>query len=87
MRARLSDLWDPRGTVDRGTYAFWGVFLTILKYNIDRVLVAITTHKRLSPLAYWIPGDLFGVFRSRATARARATAPARRAAVPGRASR
>lgn len=81
MRARLSDLWDPRGTVDRGTYAFWGVFLTILKYNIDRVLVAITTHKRLSPLAYWIPGDLFGVFPLSGD-RARAALPLLLVALP-----
>jgi uncharacterized membrane protein YhaH (DUF805 family) len=62
MKARLSDLWDPRGTVDRGTYAFWGVCLAILKYNVDRILVAVTSEKRLSPLTYWMPGDLFGVF-------------------------
>ena len=25
-------------------------------------VVAITAHRRLSPLAYWLPGDLFGAF-------------------------
>ena len=61
MRARLSDLWSPFGTADRGTYAFWGVLLAILKYNLDRVVVALTLHRKLSPLVYWLPGDFFGV--------------------------
>jgi uncharacterized membrane protein YhaH (DUF805 family) len=62
LNLRLSDLWSLRGTVDRGTYAVWGVVLALLKYNLDRVLVGLTVHKALSPLHYWTPGDLFGVF-------------------------
>jgi uncharacterized membrane protein YhaH (DUF805 family) len=62
MKPRLSDLWSFEGTIDRGGYAFWGVALALVKYNLDRVLVGLTTGKFLSPLSYWVPGDLFGVF-------------------------
>ena len=81
MRARLSDLWTPFGTADRGTYVFWGVSLALLKYNIDRVVVAITLGKHLSPLVYWLPGDFFGVFPTTVD-RARAVIPLLLVALP-----
>jgi len=74
MKHRLSDLWSFERTIDRGTYAFWGVLLAALKYNLDRIVVEIWNKKVLSPLSYWIPGDLFGVF-SVSNERARAAFP------------
>ncbi|MFN0008140.1 MAG: hypothetical protein ACKVXR_09555 [Planctomycetota bacterium] len=65
MNLRLSDLWSLRGTVDRGTYAFWGIALALVKYNVDRVIVGISLERLLRPLDYWFPGDLFGVFPPR----------------------
>src|SRR5258706_8080153 len=62
MNPRLADLWSFDGTIDRGTYAFWGVTLAILKYNLDRICVGLWTHRLLNPLTYWMPGDFFGVF-------------------------
>ena len=38
MRLRWSDLWSTIGTLDRGPYAFWGVLLAALKYNLDNRL-------------------------------------------------
>jgi len=62
VNLRLSDLWSLRGTVDRGTYAFWGVGLAVLKYNVDRVIVGLSMGRLFRPLDYWMPGDLLGVF-------------------------
>jgi len=62
VKLRISDLWTLRGTVDRGTYAFWGIALVLLKYNVDRVVTAICLRKFLTPLDYWRPENLFGVF-------------------------
>ena len=61
MKVRLSDLWSVRGTVDRGTYAFWGIALALLKYNVDRFVAWRTIGRPFRAFDYWIPGDLFGV--------------------------
>ncbi|HLG42973.1 MAG TPA: DUF805 domain-containing protein [Planctomycetota bacterium] len=63
MRIRPSDLWrwGGGGGVDRSTYWFWGVALTIVKYLLDRALVQALVGKPWSPLNYWVPGDVFGV--------------------------
>jgi len=81
VKPRLADLWSFEGTIDRGPYAFWGVTLAILKYNLDRILVSLTAHKVLLPIAYWIPGDLFGVF-SITSERTRAALPLLLASLP-----
>jgi hypothetical protein len=81
VKPRLSDLWRFEGAIDRGAYAFWGVTLALFKYNLDRILVGLWTHKALSPLAYWVPGDLFGVF-SISSDRARAALPLLVVALP-----
>ena len=65
MKVRLSDLWSVRGTVDRGTYAFWGIALALLKYNVDRFVAWRTIGRPFRVLDYWIPGDLFGVLPMR----------------------
>jgi uncharacterized membrane protein YhaH (DUF805 family) len=61
MNPRLSDLWTLRGTIDRGTYAFWGVLLAIVKFNVDRLVLGTQLARVLRPGDYWMPGDLFGV--------------------------
>ena len=40
MKPAISDLWRWDGDVGRGTYAFWGVLLAGIKYNLDRALAA-----------------------------------------------
>jgi len=37
---KLSELWEWYGTVDRGTYAFWGFLLFAIKHNLDRFVAA-----------------------------------------------
>jgi len=39
MALRATDLWRWDGTIDRASYAAWGVGLLVLKYVIDRELV------------------------------------------------
>lgn len=38
MKPRISDLWRWNGPLDRGTYFFWGVLLTAIKFNLDRAI-------------------------------------------------
>ncbi len=38
MKLKFSDLWRWDGTIERGPYLFWGVFLFAIKYNLDRVI-------------------------------------------------
>lgn len=38
MKPKISDLWRWTGTLDRGTFFFWGVLLAAIKFNIDRVI-------------------------------------------------
>lgn len=55
MKVRPSDLWRWDGNVDRGEYAFWGLFLAAAKWNLDRLIMAghgAPWHASI----YWIPG-------------------------------
>src|SRR5947199_10612362 len=45
MKPKLSDLWRWNGTLDRGTYLFWGVLLFVIKFNLDRLLSVVLFHK------------------------------------------
>jgi len=45
MRPKLSDLWRWEGTVERGTYLFWGVLLFTVKFNLDRFLGVVLFDK------------------------------------------
>jgi len=81
MRVRLSDLWRPKGAIDRSTYWFWGVVLTAIKYNLDRALVGWLSGKPWSPLSYWAPGDVFGILSEDPT-RAQAFWPMTALAMP-----
>lgn len=40
MAMQRHDLWTWRGSLDRGDYAKWGLFLFLVKYNLDRLVVA-----------------------------------------------
>lgn len=55
MKPALSDLWRWEGTLGRGAYAFWGVLLAALKYNLDRLLAA-WFGRAWSPFSYLKPG-------------------------------
>ncbi|MCB0346299.1 MAG: DUF805 domain-containing protein [Bdellovibrionales bacterium] len=53
-RRRVS-LTTFEGTVDRGTYAFYGVVLALIKYNIDRLLSASMLGTAWYPQHYFYP--------------------------------
>lgn len=55
MKPALSDLWRWDGTLGRGTYAFWGLLLAALKYNLDRAL-ALYFGQAWTPFSYLKPG-------------------------------
>lgn len=55
MKLNLTDLWTWEGAVDRGPYAFWGLLLFAIKYNIDRFAASIFYNRLWSPFNYYIP--------------------------------
>lgn len=55
MKPRLSDLWRWRGTIDRGEYAFWGLLLFAVKYNLDRIISAVVFHRPWFLTNYFVP--------------------------------
>lgn len=55
MKPTLSDLWRWEGPLTRGAYAFWGVLLVALKYNLDRLL-ALSFGRDWYPYSYLKPG-------------------------------
>src|SRR3954451_2881261 len=55
MKIKWSDLWDPRGAVDRGTYAVVGALGFALKHNMDRAMAAYVFHRPWTLFNYWIP--------------------------------
>lgn len=55
MKANITDLWRWDGPLDRGTYAFWGILLAGLKYNLDRLL-AVSFGRGWNPFSYLKPG-------------------------------
>ncbi|HUR39049.1 MAG TPA: SRPBCC family protein [Planctomycetota bacterium] len=59
MKLRLSDLWRWEGDLDRGAYAFWGLLLAGIKYNLDRTLISAATGQAWRHGLYWMPGDTF----------------------------
>src|SRR5688572_30361416 len=54
---RFSDLWRFEGEVGRGPYAFWGLVLFGLKYNIDRIVVLKLTGEAWRPWDYFFGGN------------------------------
>lgn len=54
MKAVLSDLWRPDGTVDRGRYALIGCVLFAVKHNLDRFVATFLFGR---------PWDLFSYLR------------------------
>lgn len=40
MKPKLSDLWRWTGSLERGSYLFWGVLLAAVKFNLDRIIAA-----------------------------------------------
>lgn len=55
LKLKISDLWNWRGTIDRGPYAFWGLLLLALKHNIDRIIAFAVYRKYWGPLDYFVP--------------------------------
>jgi hypothetical protein len=51
----LSDLWQPAGTIDRGTYAIVGVAGFALKHNLDRLVASYGFHRPWGFFNYWVP--------------------------------
>jgi hypothetical protein len=61
MNLRISDLWTLKGALDRGAYAFWGLLLAAVKYNLDRLLVSTLGNHPWNPGVYWMLGDTFSI--------------------------
>ncbi len=57
MKARPADLWTWRGSLERGSYLFWGVVLFAIKYNIDRLISWQWFGRRWSLLDYTKAGE------------------------------
>jgi hypothetical protein len=51
----LSDLWNWRGSVGRGTYLLVGVIGFAIKHNIDRIVAARIFGRPFTIFNYWIP--------------------------------
>ena len=56
MKLSLADLWRWDGPLDRGSYAFWGILLAALKYNLDRLLAA-SFGRSWTPFSYLKPTE------------------------------
>jgi hypothetical protein len=52
---RFSDLWNWRGTVDRGTFVVVGVVAFAIKHNVDRIVATYLFGRQFTPVNYWIP--------------------------------
>ena len=52
MKPKLSDLWRWDGTIEHGTFLFWGMVLIAVKFNLDRLLAFGLLH------SYWTIFDL-----------------------------
>lgn len=48
-------LWEWEGTIDRGSYAFWGCILFAIKHNLDRLVASVFFHRSWSLNNYLIP--------------------------------
>jgi hypothetical protein len=55
MNFSFAQLWNPRGTVDRGTYTIVGFLGFVLKHNLDRLVASYGFHRPWSLFNYWIP--------------------------------
>jgi hypothetical protein len=55
MKIALRDLWQPAGTIDRGTYAGVGLLGFALKHNLDRLVATYAFHRPWGFFNYWIP--------------------------------
>ena len=66
MAIKLKDLWNWRGGIGRRDFAFWGVILFALKYNLDRLVAWLGYQQVWYPWTYF-PG-VGGVEAPRMTA-------------------
>jgi hypothetical protein len=55
MNIKLSDLWRPSGTIDRGSYALVGIIGFALKHNLDRLVATYGFHRPWGLFNYWVP--------------------------------
>jgi hypothetical protein len=55
MKIALRDLWQPAGTIDRGTYALVGVVGFALKHNLDRLVATYVFRRPWGFFNYWEP--------------------------------
>jgi hypothetical protein len=55
MKIALRDLWQPAGTIDRGTYAVVGVLGFALKHNLDRLVASYVFGRPWGLFNYWEP--------------------------------
>lgn len=60
MKIALRDLWEPAGTIDRGTYAVVGVVGFALKHNLDRLVASYGFNRPWGLFNYWVPLDKIG---------------------------
>lgn len=59
MKLKLTDLWQPSGTVSRAPFIIWALILFTLKYNLDRLLLYLLFHRQWSVFSYFdqpLPG-------------------------------
>jgi hypothetical protein len=55
MNIKLSDLWRPSGTIDRGSYGLVGIIGFALKHNLDRLVATYGFHRPWGLFNYWVP--------------------------------
>jgi uncharacterized membrane protein YhaH (DUF805 family) len=55
MKIRFADLWSPKGTIDRGTYALVGIAGFAIKHNLDRIVATYGFHRPWSLFNYLQP--------------------------------
>jgi len=69
MKPKLSDLWRWDGEVDRGAYLFWGLLLTAIKFNLDRIVFRVWFDTDIHVLNYFSatgPAAIVTLLESRA---------------------
>ena len=55
-RPKLANLITLEGTLDRTTYAVWGIALFAIKHNLDRAIASTVFHRSWWPWQYLFPG-------------------------------
>lgn len=61
MALHLRDLWEWHRRIGRRDYFLWGLLLTAIKYNLDRLIILVWTGRQWFPFEYFqAPNNLSG---------------------------